>query len=90
VGFLTLALSDDGFSDQYERHGFYTGCDLMELANRLNIPARPIQSFVKNIERKLPQLIETIRHSYMPDEQKTTSEKIAIDRLRALSIEVRV
>ena len=90
VGFLALDLLDDGFSNQYQHHGFYTGCDFIELANRLNIPDKPIQSFVKNTERKLPQIIETIRHSYMPDEQKTSAEEIVIDRLRALSIQVGV
>lgn len=88
VGFLALDLLDNGFSAQYEHHGYYTGHDFVELAGKLGIPAKPIQSFVKNIERKLPQLIDMIHHSYMRDEQKVRAGEIIVDRLRTLSIGV--
>ena len=85
-GFLALDLLVDGFSEEYERYGFYTGHDFLELARRLGIPEKPIRSFIQGIEKKMPALSELVDHSYMPEPMKRTAETTVTDRLRALQI----
>lgn len=82
--FLALDLLADGFSSQFEHYGFYTGHDFIELASRLKIPSKPIQSFIKKIACKKASILETIDRSYMPDSAKAKAKALIDDRVRAL------
>jgi len=84
--FLALDLLSDGFSEQYEHYGFYTGHDFLNLAERLQIRDKPIRSFARKIENKMPALLTAIANSYMPDEAKATASDMLLDRLPALLI----
>jgi len=82
--FLALDLFADGFSEQFEEYGFYTGFDFIELARRFGISEKPVRSFVKEIAKKMPGLLALIDHSYMPAAMKAAARDQAVDRLKAM------
>jgi len=84
--FLALDLFADGLSERFEEYGFYTGFDFIELARRFGISEKPVRSFVKEIEARMPELLALIDHSYMPDAMKAAARDQVIDRLQALQI----
>jgi len=84
--FLALDLFADGFSEQFEEYGFYTGHDFLELARRFGISEKPVRSFINEIEAKMPALLAMIDHSYMPEAMKVAASDQVLDRLRALQV----
>lgn len=84
--FLALDLFADGFSEKYEEYGYYTGYDFIEFARRFGISGKPVRSFINVIERKMPELLDLIDHSYMPDAMKASAREQVIGRLRALQV----
>ena len=86
VGYLAIDLLADGFSDTYEKYGYYTGHDFIELARRLDIPDKPVLSFIEEIEHKLPDLLSIIERSYMPAAMQQAAASTVSDRLGMLRI----
>ena len=82
--FLALDLLEGDFSEHYQHYGYYTGHDFIELAKRLEIPEKPIKKFIVKIQSKKSDLLELIKHSYMPDGMKAKANALIEARLKAL------
>ncbi|MFY0664675.1 MAG: HipA domain-containing protein [Natronospirillum sp.] len=87
---LALDLLDDGnggefFTPQFERLGFYSLTDFIELGRRVGIPAKPIIKFAEQIITGLPLHTALVERSHIPDGMKKTVCALLADRAKALS-----
>jgi serine/threonine-protein kinase HipA len=92
MGLLALGLlhdpenGDEYFTDLYEYYGYYTGYDFLELAGRLDLPEKPIRTFMAKLKDSQKKIIELIDHSFMPDRMKARASAMVENRLRAIQI----
>lgn len=82
--YLALDLLEGDFSEYYQRYGYYTGYDFIELSNRLGVRDVSVKKFIGSIDKKKDELISTILHSYMPTTMKEKAENLINTRLKAL------
>ncbi|MGB7450582.1 MAG: hypothetical protein WBM36_00485 [Lysobacterales bacterium] len=82
---LLIEETEGEFTKDYEHFGYYTAGDFLELASRLDIPAKPVKTFLDQIRSSETRIINTIEHSYMPREMRKRASKLLADRTRALS-----
>lgn len=88
--FLALGLledpsdGDEQFSPRFERLGFYSRDDFVELAHRLGLRTPPVDRFIDTLLQKLPQLLTLIEYSFMPAEMKERAKSLMTDRAGAL------
>lgn len=87
---LALDLLDDSkggefFTPQFERLGFYSLADFIELGRRVGIPAKPIIKFAGQIIKGLPLHTALVERSHMPEEMKQAVCALLADRAKALS-----
>ncbi len=90
VGSLALTLlieeNDGQFSPHYEKYGFYTGYDFLELARRFGLGERATEKFLRSAVAAEEGLKEIIANSFMPDEMKGLAGEIVRQRAHAISI----
>jgi serine/threonine-protein kinase HipA len=82
---LLIEEADGVFTKSHEHFGYYTAGDFLELANRLDIPATPVKTFLDKIRSSETSIINTIEHSYMPKEAKNRASELVAERIQALS-----
>ena len=91
LGLLALGLlqdaddDDEFFSEQYNHYGFYTGSDFLQLALRLELPEKPVRTFIGKLKSSESKLIELINHSFMPPAMKSKASSKLKERNRALA-----
>ena len=93
-GLSSLALSllydpkDGGeqFTDMYQLYGYYTGHDFIELGKRLDLPEKPIITFIKKLNTERLKILEIISRSYMPQDMKDNAKNKVKERIRVLQI----
>ena len=83
MGLLALGLlndpehGDEYFTDSYKHYGYYTSCDFLMLGNRLNLPEKPIRTFMTKLKNNENKIINMIDCSYMPEHMKCrASERV--------------
>lgn len=92
VGLLALGLlldpedGDEYFTDAYNRYGYYTGGDFLELARRLGLREKPVHTFMEKLKNDQKKMTDMIGHSYMPKEMKSRASTMVVERIRALQI----
>ena len=83
--FLALdLLANDDFTPSYDRMGFYSLADFVELGRRLNIPERAIKRFASQLVSLEDKAIALIRNSYMPETMREQSEAVFRNRLKVM------
>ncbi len=89
IGFLALDLlreeSEGIFSDSYQKLGFYSGNDFLTLGERVGLRRAVVISLIEKFKTKLPQILEIINRSFMPEPMKVRAASMVQDRLKALS-----
>ncbi len=84
--FLALdLLANDDFTESYERLGFYTLEDFLELGRRLNIPERAIKNFASKLVSLEDDAAALIQNSYMPEPMRERAEAVLRERLNVMS-----
>jgi serine/threonine-protein kinase HipA len=83
-GFLALELLEDGFSENYQYYGYYTGQDFVDLGARLGISEKLMKKTIAAIVSKEKELLDVIRRSYMPSDMKIKANDLIGYRSRAL------
>lgn len=86
---LLIEEAEGEFTKNYEHFGYYTAGDFLELASRLDIPAKPVKTFLDQIRSSETRIINTIEHSYMPREMKNRASKLVADRVSRLVPQIR-
>lgn len=76
---------DEEFSEAHDHYGFYTGYDFVLLADRLQIPVKPVIKFIQKLMSEADAISELIGASYMPTEMKEGAKKLVRSRVGALS-----
>ncbi len=80
------AAGDEFFSEHYERHGYYTGYDFLELATRLGINTSPVESFIKKLDKETAAACSIISASYMPAAMKQATIETYRSGVRAMLV----
>lgn len=83
--FLALdLLANDDFTESYERLGFYTLEDFLELGRRLKIPERAIKNFASKLVSLEDEATALIQNSYMPELMRERAETVLRERLNVM------
>jgi serine/threonine-protein kinase HipA len=83
-GYLALDLLEDGFSEQYQHYGYYTGQDFVELGTRLDISKKLMRKTITQAISMKEELLNVIGRSYMPDEMKSKATDLIEQKSAAL------
>ncbi|MGD8175438.1 HipA domain-containing protein [Marinimicrobium sp. ARAG 43.8] len=84
--FLALdLLANDDFTESYERLGFYTLKDFLELGRRLKIPERAINNFASKLVSLEDKAVTLIQNSFMPKAMRERAEVVVRERLNVMS-----
>jgi len=90
MGFLALDLlqeeAEGEFSSAYQKYGFYTGTDFLELGRRLELGERAIDKYLKFTISMEHELFSLVDSGFMPDEMKTKAKNTVSSRLKSLAI----
>ena len=70
----------------YQHYGYYTGHDFLELGRRLGLPEKPVLTFIAKLVHNQQEIIDIIKHSYMPDDMKTRAAGTVAGRIQALQV----
>jgi serine/threonine-protein kinase HipA len=78
--------ADDFESEAFKDHGFYTGSDFLELANRFGIAPKRRDKILADFadDGKYEQLVDLAQRSFLSEEAKRTYLGICSDRRTAL------
>jgi serine/threonine-protein kinase HipA len=76
---------DEEFSPAHDHYGFYTGNDFVLLAERLQIPVKPVIKFIRKLESETKPIVDLINGSYMPAEMKKNAVELVEGRIGALA-----
>jgi len=92
MGLLALGLlhdqkeGDEYLTGMYQRYGYYTGYDFLELGRRLGLQEKPIRTFMTKLQDNQQNIADLINHSYMPDEMKTRAGGLVESRIQVMQI----
>jgi serine/threonine-protein kinase HipA len=85
-GFLALdLLANDDFTESFERLGFYSLEDFLELGRRLKIPERAIENFASKLVSLEDKAAALIQNSFMPEPMRERAEVVLRERLNVMS-----
>lgn len=77
---------DDEVPDGVATHGFVTGADLLELANRFEMMSRRTAAILDQLVAGRDAAVQLVDRSFLSDEAKVEYLRIFDDRLRAIAI----
>lgn len=75
---------EEEFTPEFERLGFYSRGDFLELARRLEVPDKPVERFMDKARQKQKLILDIIDNSYMPTSMKARAADTVTNRLSAL------
>ncbi|WP_111640482.1 HipA domain-containing protein [Marinimicrobium alkaliphilum] len=78
-------LANDDFTESYERLGFYTLADFIELGRRLQIPERAVKNFASKLVALEDKAAALIQSSYIPEVMRERVETVLRERLNVVS-----
>lgn len=83
---LALMLFKDGFSDDYEKHGFYTFNDFLLLGTKLQIRENRIRKIISEFERDEAPVLALIDQSFLQPEAKEDYIRFYRDKVKRLKV----
>ncbi len=90
IGFLALDLlkeeNEGVYTSQYQKYGFYTGFDYIELGTRAVLPLAAVQRVLNDYKVKEEVMVSLIERSFMPLSMKNKAASLLRDRIKAISI----
>lgn len=78
--------ADDEIPVGVETHGFITGADLLELADRFGLLSNRAEDLLDEIPEHRDRIVELVSRSFLSDEAKAEYLRIFDDRLRAVEV----
>ena len=82
--FMALSLlRDDETTDEFDRLGFYSLTDFIELGRRLGISEKIFSKYAKKLVSQMPAIVEQVTLSYLQPESQARYIELLMDRMKA-------
>ncbi|MAZ86833.1 MAG: hypothetical protein CL693_04270 [Cellvibrionaceae bacterium] len=82
--FMALSLLyDDETTEEFDKLGFYSLADFIELGRRSGVPSKAVEKHAKKLVSTFPKFIEYVTLSYLDGDSREKYLNLLFDRIRA-------
>lgn len=81
---LLIVEKEEGLMEHSKVYGFYTAQDFMDLGLSLGLPQKTIEKIIVFACHKLPELLDLIDRSFMPQDMKQRAQLTCTERIKQL------